>query len=87
MSSTTRRGSKVVSVSLPPKIAEEFEGFAVEEGRNKSELFREMIRVYRAWRETQRFEALQRYFPTAAREQGITDSDDVERIIAEMRRG
>jgi len=75
----------VLTVSLPPDSARDFERIAEEEGRNKSELFREMLRVYRVWRETQRFESLQRYGAAAARELGIRDEDDVERLVQEFR--
>jgi len=44
-----------------------------------------MLRVYRVWRETQRFESLQRYGAAAARELGIRDEDDVERLVQEFR--
>ena len=82
-----RRSSKVLAVSVPPEAAEEFERFARVEGRNKSELFREMLRVYGAYRETGRFESLQRYGAARARQLGIHDEQDVERLIAEARRG
>jgi metal-responsive CopG/Arc/MetJ family transcriptional regulator len=81
-----RRSSKVLAVSLPPDAATDFERMAREEGRNKSELFREMLRVYRIWRETQRFESLQRYSAAVARERGIRSEKDVERLIQEFRR-
>lgn len=81
-----KRSSKVLAVSLPPDSAKEFDRIAKEEGRNKSELFREMLRVYRMWRETQRFEPLQRYFAARAREQGITTEEDVERLIHQIRK-
>lgn len=64
-----------------------FKELAADEGRNKSELFREMLRVYRVWRETQRFESLQRYGASRARQLGIDDDRDVERAIQELRRG
>lgn len=80
-----KRASKVLAVSVPPDAAQDFERMAEEEGRNKSELFREMLRVYRVWRETQRFESLQRSFAAQAREQGITTEKDVERLIKEIR--
>ena len=79
---TSRRSSKVLAVSVPPDTAEEFERLAGAEGRNKSELFREMFRVYRAYRETGRFESLQRYGAARARRLGIRDERDVERLIA-----
>lgn len=82
-----KRSSKVLAVSLPPDSAKEFDRIAKEEGRNKSELFREMLRVYRVWRETQRFETLQRYFAARAREQGISTEEDVERLIRQVRKG
>lgn len=83
---TPRRSSKVLSVSVPPEAAEEFERLAGAEGRNKSELFREMLRVYSAYLETGRFESLQRYGAARARQLGIRDERDVERLIAEARR-
>jgi metal-responsive CopG/Arc/MetJ family transcriptional regulator len=80
------RKSKVIAVSVPPESASDFEQIAEEEGRNRSELFREMLRVYRAYRETRTFESLQRYGAARARELGITEKD-VDRLIDEARRG
>jgi len=77
----------VVAVSVPPESAEDFERMARQEGRNKSELFREMLRVYRIYRETGRFESLQRYGAARARALGVRDEQDVERLIREARRG
>jgi metal-responsive CopG/Arc/MetJ family transcriptional regulator len=82
----TRRSSRVLTVSVPPDAAEAFEQIAEEEGRNRSELFREMLRVYRIWRTTQRFESLQRYGAAQARRLGIKTEKDVERLIRELRR-
>ncbi len=83
----TRRSSRVLTVSVPPDAAEDFERIADEEGRNRSELFREMLRVYRIWRDTQRFESLQRYGAAQARRLGIKSEKDVERLIQGLRRG
>jgi metal-responsive CopG/Arc/MetJ family transcriptional regulator len=82
----SRRSSRVLAVSVPPEAADEFEELAGAEGRNKSELFREMLRVYRVYRETGTFESLQRYGAAQARRLGIRDESDVERLIAEVRR-
>jgi hypothetical protein len=41
------RTAKTVGFSVPPELAEEIERLASAEGRTKSELFREMVRVYR----------------------------------------
>jgi Ribbon-helix-helix protein, copG family len=83
----TPRASRVVTVSVPPDAARAFEEIADAEGRNKSELFREMLRVYRVWRETERFESLQRYGAAQARRIGIKTERDVQRLIQEHRRG
>ena len=79
------RASKVLAVSVPPETAEEFDRLAGAEGRNKSELFREMLRVYRSYRQTRSFESLQRYGAARARELGVRVEQDVERLIAEIR--
>lgn len=81
-----KRISAVLSVSVPRESATEFERLARQEGRNKSELFREMLSVYQTFRETQTFESLQRYGAAAARRAGIRDESDVERLIDEARR-
>ncbi|MBI3647790.1 MAG: ribbon-helix-helix protein, CopG family [Actinobacteria bacterium] len=80
------RSSKVIAVSVPPDSASAFERIAEEEGRNRSELFREMLRVYGVYRETGTFESLQRYGAAQARRLGIGDEKDVERLIDEARR-
>jgi len=81
------RTSKVLAVSVPPEAAREFERVAAEEGRNKSALFREMLRVYTIYRETLSFESLQRYGAARARSLGVRDEKDVERLIQEARGG
>ena len=73
----------MVSVSVAPEEASEFERIASDEGRNRSELFREMLRVYAVWRETQRFESLQRYGAARARKMGITSEEDIDRLLLE----
>lgn len=84
---TVKRATKILAVSVPPEAARDFERTAKDEGRNKSELFREMLRVYRAYRETRTFESLQRYGAAQARRRGITTERDVDRLIADARRG
>jgi metal-responsive CopG/Arc/MetJ family transcriptional regulator len=81
---TTRR-SKVLTVSVPPEAAEDFERLAEREGRNRSELFREMLRVYDAYVETRTFETLQRYGAARASRRGVRTEKDVERLIREAR--
>jgi metal-responsive CopG/Arc/MetJ family transcriptional regulator len=85
MTMAQKRTSKVLAVSVPPAAADEFDRIAEAEGRNKSELFREMLRIYRGYRETGTFEALQRYGAAQARRLGVRDEPDVERLIDEAR--
>lgn len=80
-----KRSSSVLAVSVPPDTAKEFERTAEAEGRNKSELFREMLRIYRVYRETLTFESLQRYGAAQARRRGILTERDVDRLIAQAR--
>jgi hypothetical protein len=48
----TKRNTRVLTVSVLPETADDFERIAEAEGRNRSELFREMLRVYRTSEET-----------------------------------
>ena len=57
----TKRSTSVITVSVPPSTANDFDRLAKLEGRNRSELFREMLGVYQRYAETQTFESLQRY--------------------------
>lgn len=73
---------KVVTLSMPEEIYEQAKEVAKEEGRTRSELFREALRQYvdaKKWRR------LQRETAERARSLGITSEDDVERIIGELR--
>ena len=79
------RTSRVLAVSVPPGTADEFDRLAEREGRNRSELFREMLRVYRVYRETQTFESLQRYGAAQAGRNGIRTRADVDRAIRNAR--
>jgi hypothetical protein len=44
------RTSKNIGFTVPPRMAEEFERVAAEEGSTKSELFRRMFRLYQSYR-------------------------------------
>jgi hypothetical protein len=45
------RTTKIMGFSVPPTIVKEVETLAKQERRTKSELFREMVRVYRRYRD------------------------------------
>lgn len=79
------RTSRVLAVSVPPEVAREFDRLAEREGRNRSELFREMLRIYRVYRETRTFESLQRYGAARAAGAGIRTESDVRRVIRNAR--
>ena len=80
-----KRNTRVLTVSVPPETADDFERIAEAEGRNRSELFREMLRVYRTYEETRRFESLQCSGAAQAARRGIRTEEDVERLIREAR--
>jgi metal-responsive CopG/Arc/MetJ family transcriptional regulator len=44
------RTTKIMGFSVPPTVVREVETLAKQERRTKSELFREMVRVYRRYR-------------------------------------
>ena len=75
----------MIAVSVPPEVAREFDRLADREGRNRSELFREMLRVYRVYLETRTFESLQRYGASRASAAGIRSEADVRRAIGNAR--
>ncbi|ETW92966.1 MAG: hypothetical protein ETSY1_41340 [Candidatus Entotheonella factor] len=47
------RTTKVLGFSIPPEVADAFEAMAQSEQRTKSELFREMFRLYQRYRTRQ----------------------------------
>ncbi len=80
--STTARTTKILSLSLPPRLLREAERAARKEGRTKSELFREALRRYlrdTEWRE------LRRYGAARAKRLGIK-ARDVDRLIHQYRK-
>jgi metal-responsive CopG/Arc/MetJ family transcriptional regulator len=79
------RSAITIGFSVPPELAAEVERMARFEGRTKSELFREMVRVYRRERELAAFEDLAAYGQRKARAAGVLTEDDVERLIHEAR--
>lgn len=72
---------------MPPETAERVERMARREGRGKSELFRDMVRVYAEQRELEVFEELAEYGRGRAECAGIRTEADIERLIAEARGG
>lgn len=79
------RIAKTIGFSVPPEVADEVDRLAAREGRTKSELFREMVRVYKRDREMTVFEDLAAYGRERARVREVRTEEDVERLIHEAR--
>ncbi|MHB1342400.1 MAG: ribbon-helix-helix protein, CopG family [Coriobacteriia bacterium] len=79
------RTATTIGFSVPPEIAADVERIAAAEGRTKSELFREMVRVYKREREIVVFEDLAVYGRERAREREVRTEEDVERLIHDAR--
>lgn len=79
------RTATTIGFSVPPELAAEVEHMARAEGRTKSELFREMVRVYRRERELLVFEDLAAHGRAKARDAGALTEEDIERLIHEAR--
>ena len=81
------RTAVTIGFSVPPETAEQVEAMARREGRSKSELFRDMVRIYSEQRELEVFEELAEYGRAQAERLGVRTEADVERLIAEAREG
>ena len=75
------RNSKVVSITLPPEMAQEAMQMAKSENRTMSELMREAFRLYKRERDWNRANT---YGRGKAKQMGITEVD-VVRLIKEFR--
>lgn len=76
------RTSKILTLSLPPEMAKQVDEITMEEGRTRSELFREALRRYI---EERKWARLYKYGELKARQKGITE-DRVEAVIDARRR-
>ncbi len=76
------RISQPITITLPPQLLKVANKIAKEEGRSRSELFRDAIRAF-LWK--RRWEAIQTYGAKKAKEMGIKTDEDIERIIDEGR--
>ena len=76
------RTTKTLTLSLPPEMARQVDELTKEEGRTKSELFREALRRYI---EERNWARLYRYGEAKTKEKGITE-DKVEDIVDSHRK-
>jgi metal-responsive CopG/Arc/MetJ family transcriptional regulator len=79
------RVTKTLTVSLPPQLYEEVKRLAEQEQKTKSELFRDMVRVYEDFLDERRWNRLRRRGAETARELGIKTDADIERLVHEAR--
>lgn len=79
------RTTKLLSVSLPPDLAEEYEALAKRLRKSKSELFREMIAAYKILRDEQERSRIQKKLARWPNRQKPWTEREVERIVLEDR--
>ncbi len=76
------RKTKIMSFSLSPEMAEEIEQLAKQERRSKSELLREMVRVYEEYLAEKEWQTLFAFGEkTAKRLVGIKDEKELFKIL------
>lgn len=78
------RSSRVVTISLPPRLFQRVMKTARSKGMTRSELVREALRRYEF--EEQEWQALFDYGRRKAHATGIRTEEDVERLIDASRR-
>lgn len=77
------RQSKVVTLSIPPRLLRDAEKLAKQEQRTKSELMRDALRLYLDLQSDKGFRRAVRKRAAALR---IQTEDDIERIVDEVRK-
>lgn len=79
------RTSRTVTISLPPRLYEEVDRLAREENKTRSELFRDMIKVYEDYLEEKRVSRLRRLGKETAEKYDISSEEDIVRLVHEAR--
>jgi CopG family transcriptional regulator/antitoxin EndoAI len=74
------RTTKTLTVSLPPQIYEEIERLARLERKTKSELFRDMVKLYE-----ERWKRLRRLGRATAGKYRLSSEHDIEKLVHEVR--
>jgi metal-responsive CopG/Arc/MetJ family transcriptional regulator len=69
----------VISLSLPEKMAKELGDFAIETGRNKSDIVKESLSIY-LWGE--RFKKSRRHLGAKAAKMGLVTDEDVFKAVS-----
>ena len=79
------RSTQVLSFSVPENTAKDIEQLAKQQRMSRSQLLREMLRVYETFIEEARFRDIQTYAKKKAKTLGISSEKDIERLIREAR--
>ena len=77
------RQSKVVTISIPPRLLRDTKKLAKQEQRTKSELVRDALRLYLDLRTDEGF---RRAMQARAKALHIHKEDDIERIVDKVRK-
>jgi len=75
------RSTKILSFSLSPEMAADIEDLARKERRSKSELFREMVHVYKERQAEAEWRDLFAFGEKTAKRFGIKNDDELFRIL------
>ncbi len=78
------RTSKIYSISLPPKLAEEVEKISEKEGLSRSELTRLALRRYIESKE--RWELLRKWGEKSAQQLDLEGEQDVAELVEDYRK-
>jgi hypothetical protein len=78
-----KRNRVAMTLSLSPEMAEDYEKIARQEAKNKSQLFRDMFRLYQERLLEKEFFELQKYGAKQARAKQVFTEAKVERIVLE----
>lgn len=79
------RTTKTLTVSVPPQIYEEIERLAALERKTKSELFRDMVKVYEDHLDDERWKKLRRLGRATAKKYRLSSEKDIEKLVHEAR--
>jgi metal-responsive CopG/Arc/MetJ family transcriptional regulator len=79
------RTTKTLTVSLPPQLYDEVERIAEQEQKTKSELFRDMLLIYKDFLDDRRWRRLRRTGTESAKKLGVKTEADIERLVHEAR--
>lgn len=79
------RTTKTLTVSLPPDIFDDVEKLAKLERKTRSELFRDMVRVYKDQLDEARWKRLRQLGKSTAKRYRLTSAKDIEKLIHEAR--